>query len=112
MNQTEFKNNFKDASDKLDLEYVDAVLHKSLSPAGDKLEGFMNLVIVNEEFAECQQQVSKFMRNKGDHMALLEETADALIGIRYIQQICNISDEELIKAVNVKINRQAKRVGL
>ena len=112
MDKLEFEKKFKTAKSELDLKHIDKVLHRSFSPAGDNFEGFMNLVVVNEEFAECQQQVSKFLRKKSDHMALLEETADALIGIRYIQKICNISDEELIKAVNVKIERQANRVGI
>ena len=109
MDKNEFMQNLKNASPNLNLKFIDDTLIKSLSPAGEKFEGFMNLIIVIEEFAECQQEVSKFLRNKEDSMSLLEETADALIGIRYIQKICNISDEDLIKAVNVKIQRQANR---
>jgi len=81
MNRDEFLSKLDEVSDTLDFEYVDDVLLRSLSPKGEKFKGFMNLVIAIEEFVECQQEVTKYLRNKGSHIALLEETADALISI-------------------------------
>ena len=34
----------------------------------------------------------------------LEELADVQIGIYYVQEICGITNEELQKAINVKID--------
>lgn len=58
-----------------------------------------------EELAELAKGVSKELRGKGDHVSILEELADNQIGIWYVQEICNISDEELNKAVEVKMDR-------
>lgn len=110
MDRLEFENKFRSASTKLDQKYEDEVLINSLSPVSkDKFKGFTNLIIVNEELSECQHEVSKYLRGKGNLTSLLEETADALISIRYIQLICGISDYDLNKAVNVKLDRQNKR---
>lgn len=106
----EFVKELNKANDKLDFAHIDNIIKKSLSPKGENFQGFTNLIIVMEEFAECQKEVSKHLRYKGDYHRLLEETADALIGIRYIQTICDISDQELIRAVNVKIKRLAERL--
>lgn len=67
--------------------------------------GHKNLIIVMEELAELSQAISKELRGKGDHVNLLEELADVQLGILYVQEICNISDEDLHKAMNVKMKR-------
>ena len=112
MDKTEFIEKYKTANGNVDMNRVDSILRRSLSPESEKFEGFTNLIIAMEEFAECQQEVSKVLRDKGDLANLLQETADAYISIRYIQLICKISDEDLNKAINVKIDRQAERVEL
>jgi len=110
MNRPDFEYAIKHASAILDKERIDDVIMKSLrDPGGNTFAGYINLITANEEFAECQQEVSKFLRGKSDPVGLLEETADALISIRYIQKICGITDEMLSKAINVKIDRQERR---
>ena len=109
MDREEFEKNLKNAESSVDIDYIDHVIDRSLIPANG-INGFMNLIVANEEFAECAQEVSKFLRHKGDHTALLEEVADAVLSIRYIQRICGITDEELYKALNVKVARQAERI--
>lgn len=110
MNKADFIEKLDTAKDTIDIQKIDEILTHALSPAGEKLKGAMNLIIAMEEFAECTQQLSKVLRGKSDKYELLEETADALIGIRYIQIICDISDEELKKAVNVKIERLKEKL--
>ena len=39
----------------------------------------------------------------------MEELADTCLGIKYVQLLCDISDDELKKAINVKTKRQDKR---
>ncbi len=113
MNLTEFKENMKTADDKLNLDYMDKIIEESLSnETPDKFKGFTNLIIVMEEFNEATQAVSKYLRGKpGAIDNLTEEIADALLSIRYVQKICNISDKQLVKAMNIKLKRQNKRNG-
>ena len=69
----------------------------------------MNIIIVMEELAEFQQELSKTLRGKNNQISLIEEMADTYLGIKYIQEIFDISDETLAKAINVKLNRQNER---
>ncbi len=110
MNKIDFIEKLNTSKNTINIQDIDDILTHALSPAGEKLQGAMNLVIAMEEFAECTQQISKVLRGKSDKYELLEETADALIGIRYIQIICDLSDEELIKAVNVKTERLKEKL--
>ena len=89
-------------------DHVNKVISMSVQKGID--EGFgdhgeINQIIVMEELNELSQQISKYLRHKGSHYALLEEIADVLIGIEYLQMLLNITDEEVSKAVSVKINR-------
>lgn len=111
MNLAEFKANMKTADKQLDLSYMDKVIEDSLSAeTPDKFRGFTNLIIVMEEFSEAAQAVSKYLRRKdGAIDNLVEELADTLLSVCYVQKICNISDEQLFQAMNVKLDRQNMR---
>ena len=67
--------------------------------------GHRNLIVVMEELSELIQQVSKQLRGTGDRIDLLEECADAVLAIKYIQDICNIDDATLRIAVAAKAKR-------
>lgn len=67
--------------------------------------GHRNLIIVMEELAELSKEISKELRGKGDNINMLEELADVQLGIYFVQEICNISDGDLYKAMNVKTSR-------
>ena len=62
-------------------------------------------VIAMEEMAELQQQVSKFLREKGDKVGLVEEMADVIIATSTLQCIFSVDANVLTKAVDVKLNR-------
>lgn len=113
MNLAEFKENMKTADNKLDITRMDDIIRKSFSDeTPDKFRGFTNLIIVMEEFNEAAQAVSKYLRGKPNAIDnLTEELADSLLSVRYVQLICGISDKELFKAMNVKLDRQHKRNG-
>lgn len=59
-----------------------------------------------EEFAELQQQISKQIRGYGDRIGLLEEMADAYICLRFLESIFDVKEEDLQKAIDVKLNRE------
>ena len=67
--------------------------------------GHYNSIIVMEELAELSQAIAKKLRDKGDNINLLEELADVQLGIYYIQEIFNIPDDSLHRAMNVKMKR-------
>lgn len=69
------------------------------------------LQIAQEELAELIQAISKYMRSTQDsNMLVLEELADATIVLSYVQLICGFNMEDLIKAINIKIEREKKRL--
>lgn len=109
MDRKEFEKEFETASTKVNNTYVEQVIKQSLKPISNNNDGTLNLVIVMEEFMEISKEISKYLRGKGDKVALTEELADAYLSIKYVQQICDISDDELNKAINVKAKRQDKR---
>jgi len=67
--------------------------------------GHRNLIIVMEELSELSKEISKELRDKGDKISILEELADVQLGIYYVQEICGITNEELNKAMNIKMKR-------
>ncbi len=109
MNREDFIECMKHASVNIDKYYMDRVIRESFTALPENNNGTQNLVIIMEELMEAAHEVSKYLRGKADMTALIEELADAALSIRYVQQICGISDDELNKAINVKLKRQDKR---
>lgn len=94
----------------LKAEDISEILKKSINSTRKTNKDGIHLVIVMEEFSELIKEISKALRGKGDTVCLLEECADVQIGLYYIQEIFNISDYDLRKAVAVKINRLNERL--
>jgi NTP pyrophosphatase (non-canonical NTP hydrolase) len=109
MDRKIFEENFKTASNIVEKEKMNKIISEALTPLEENYTGTKNLVIVMEEFMEAGQEVSKYIRGKGDIISLTEELADAYLSIKYVQKICNISDENLNKAINVKLDREKNR---
>ncbi len=109
MNRKAFEEKFDKSSDKLDFSRMDKIIKKSLRPLPENTDGTKNLVIVIEEFMEIAQEISKYLRGESDKIGIIEELADAYLSIKYIQKICDISDKQLQKAINVKLDRQNER---
>ena len=105
MERDVFINWLPKVSNKFDKEEILKVINRSIDSnlADGNPRGHRNLIIVMEELAELSQQVSKAIREKENYYELLEELADVQIGIYYIQNICNVSDDALKSAINVKI---------
>lgn len=97
----------------------------SISLTDEKLQDYINyisedvdgnytisqhVIICIEECSELQQTLTKLIRGKTeDKMHILEEMADVILAIKYLQNKLNISDEELNKAICVKAKRNYDR---
>ncbi len=107
MNREDFITGLNKAESNTDEQWRSEVLKKSIdinlqdgNPRGHK-----NLIIVMEELSELSKEVAKELRGKGDYYNILEELADVQLGIYYVQEICKISNDELQKAINIKMKR-------
>ena len=108
MKKQEFIERLKDAPPTLDESWIKDVLDEAIITTdinGETKRGHMTLIIAMEELSELIKEISKYLRGKGDRHNILEELADVQVETRYIKEICGISDEELNKAVNVKVQR-------
>lgn len=97
-----------DTIDKnIDKQWIMEVLKQSVDSnlKDGNPRGHRNLIIVMEELSELSKEVSKELRGKGDQYNILEELADVQLGIYYVQEICGVSNDELHKAMNIKMKR-------
>lgn len=107
MNREEFIKQLETVDTTVDKKWIFNVLKQSIDAnlKDGNPRGHRNLIIVMEELAELGQVVSKELRGKGDYYNLLEELADVQLCIYYVQEICKIDNDELCKAINIKMNR-------
>lgn len=82
------------------------IIRKSLQKYPWKLKCTMAM----EEFAELQQQISKQIRGYGDRIGLLEEMADAYICLHFLESIFDVKNEDLQKAIDVKLQRERENL--
>lgn len=75
----------------------------------DMFSGFHNTVIVIEELSELTKELTKALRNKEDMTGIIEELADASLGIDYVKEIFDITDKELEYARSIKMNELQKK---
>lgn len=68
-------------------------------------DNIVDLMWCVEEFAELSQAVSKVVRGRTDIINVYEEIADVLISIGYIKDILGLSDDLIISAIDIKINK-------
>ena len=108
MNKEEFIKALNDQSEQhITPSDWETIMDTSLKRDGDTKK----LQIAQEELAELIQAISKYMRGTPDsNMLVLEELADVTIVLSYVRQICGFNLEDLVKAMNVKIEREKKRL--
>lgn len=108
MELNEFKEKFNSISltnEKLQ-DYIDYVAEN----VNENYTISQHVIICIEECSELQQTLTKLIRGKTeDKMHILEEMADVILAIKYLQNKLNISDEELNKAICVKAKRNYDR---
>lgn len=108
MERTEFLKAFSNSSSEINEDRINSILKANTDYIGDG--GTTNIIISMEECAELQQALSKFLRGKGDIINLTEECADVLLSIYYIKQLYGVTDDDINKAINVKIDRIERRL--
>ena len=69
----------------------------------------LKCTIAIEEFAELTQAISKQIRGYDNRIGLLAEMADAYIYLELLKSIFNISEEDMQKAVDVKLERERRK---
>lgn len=107
MNRDEFISKLNTTEKDIDKTWIMDVLRKSVDSnlQDGNQRGHRNLIIVMEELSELSKEISKQLRDKGDQYNILEELADVQLGIYYVQEICGINNENLHKAMNIKMRR-------
>lgn len=108
MELNEFKEKFNSISltDEKLQDYIDYVAEN----VDENYTISQHVIICIEECSELQQTLTKLIRGKTeDKMHILEEMADVILAIKYLQNKLNISDEELNKAICVKAKRNYDR---
>lgn len=66
-------------------------------------------VVALEELSECQKEICKFLRGKGDIDHLAEEVADATIMLEQIRHIYNL-DKKVDQYIEEKVQRTVDRL--
>lgn len=70
--------------------------------------GEIQSTICMEECAELIQAISKMKRGKDNRDNLIEEMADVLIAFSQLRYIYDITDDEIIKWLDAKQDRQRR----
>lgn len=107
MDREKFISQLNTTDKNINMNWVLDVTNKSVNSnlSDGNPRGHRNLIIVMEELSELSKEVSKELRGKGDHYNILEELADVQLGIYYVQEVCKIDNDELHKAMNIKMKR-------
>lgn len=71
---------------------------------------FENKVRIVEELGELSHEILKDTRGKLNRENLLEEFADVIIELHMLKEIYQISESEIDKAVNDKMEKDLKRL--
>ena len=115
MDKQEFIEKFEEAEPELYQTYTNRVVRECIERVDAKYpkyeHGHMNLVSMTEELAECSEAIIHRMRGRTqDNYDILQEIGDVIIGLLCVAQIYGISENDICKAVNVKLDREAKRI--
>ena len=108
MNREKFINGLNSDVNFTDNERLE-IMDRSIQEQGMILKCIISI----EEFAELQQAISKMIRygEEEDRISLLEEMADAYLCLDNLKRIFGITDDEIWKAIDVKLLREKERLG-
>lgn len=85
-------------------------MNKVVRMAVEKMGKEIEQVVVMEELAELQKEISKMIRGKGNRIRLIEEMADVAVGFETLKYIHGISDKDLERYVERKASRLHERL--
>lgn len=107
MNREKFISQLNTTEKDINKTWIMDVLKKSIDSNlyDGNPRGHRNLIIVMEELSELSKEISKQLRDKGDQYNILEELADVQLSIYYVQEICGVNNDDLHKAMNIKMRR-------
>lgn len=108
MEHIEFVRRFSHASADIDMSDIMSTIILSINALKNDTKicnTDRQMIVAMEELSELQQAISKNLRGKGDRFNTIEEIADVLISIMYLQYILSIPTCSIYKAMNVKIDR-------
>lgn len=83
-----------------------AIVNDSISVYGELLQ----TVVSMEELSELIQELSKYLRGKGNEENLISEVADVYICLETIKELQNIDENKLQCEIYRKQERQRKRL--
>lgn len=100
---------FMRGMDDPDLEYSEEERNEIIKHMLEDRSWKSHCTKTMEECAELQVELSKQIHAQGNIMHLLEEMADVYISLWLIQEVFTISQEEIDKAIDVKLKRNEFR---
>ena len=114
MERNKFIEMFEVAPSTLDMDrmwdIMKGCIRRNMGQNPDFRPGDLSICTM-EECAELIQAISRRIRGRDkDNYGILEEAADVLIDIMSLVMIHDIPEEDIIKAVNVKLDREAERI--
>lgn len=113
MNLEEFRREMSrdDVPTTVDWEKIDKCIKLSIDrrTVPEYPRGHLNLINVLSELSELNVALSKYICGEQSDN-LLEEFADVVCALRYTAQITGLKSEDIAKAINVKMQRETKRI--
>lgn len=104
----------------IDIEYVESLVYKRsdqmhineqvLKRAISVFGSTRQMVMLFEEMSELQKEICKNFRGNQNKDHITEEYADVLIMMKTLQIFLNISNDEIQKMIDFKIDRLNKRI--
>ena len=120
MDREVFKEKFEDAKKENPITYIKDckelhdIIDWSLCNAKNnymKDPDIYNLATTIEEMSELTKELTKMLKGKGDAIGLLEELADVQIGTWVLMRMFNISEDDLNRAIQIKVEQENKKKG-
>ena len=113
MDRQEFAEKMKGASANIDSERMEEVMQAAMRRVNDENEMLPGQVLASmylmEETGELLAAVNRYMRGRVTGSDVLQEMADVMLDIIAMADTMGISMQEIVRAVNVKLDREAVR---
>lgn len=104
MDRTKFVEAMKQSKDVVDRDMVKVFLTKQKKNRPTETPaGWYGMLNSAEEMMEFGKEMVKYIRGKGDRNDLIQELADAYLSMEYAKHAAGITDEEFVRAINVKL---------
>lgn len=113
MDRQRFAEKMKTASDHMDAGRTEEVMRAAMRRVTDESEMLPGQVLASmylmEETGELLAAVNRYMRGRVTGSDVLQEMADVMLDIIAMADAMGISMREIVRAMNVKLDREAVR---